>query len=145
MYNVYNKYRTIAINPSDFIKHNIKQITLNVLKYYFRLDGSKPASLQITESIISSAPPPMEVSRESRYILLIRVSALYPIPPQHCRHESDTSLAKRPVFYFAMLASKFTSSPLVYKSMKRNIHRMSMTPYRQFYPHTATGGTFRRQ
>ena len=77
--------------------------------------GSVPENLQMIDNITSSAPAPIESSRMSRNIRLISTSAVYPIPPQYCRHESVSSRASRPALSFAIDASLVTSWPLRYR------------------------------
>ena len=77
--------------------------------------GKVPENLQMIDSITSSAPAPIESSRISRNIRLISTSAVYPIPPQYCRHESVSSRARRPALSFAIDASFVTSWPLRYR------------------------------
>lgn len=50
---------------------------------FFFLLGRVPINLQMMPSMISSAPPPMEMSRESRYARATCVSHMKPWPPQN--------------------------------------------------------------
>ena len=45
-------------------------------QWFFRWPGSVPMPLQMMPSMISSAPPPIEVSRESRYMREISLSVM---------------------------------------------------------------------
>ena len=73
--------------------------------------------LQMIDSITSSAPPPIDISRKSRYIREISMS-VYPIPPQYCKHASGISLDKRPAFNLSMDASLVTSLPFMYNPVE---------------------------
>ncbi len=93
--------------------------------------GRVPESLQIMDNMTSSAPPPMESRRRSRYILLTSTSDVYPIPPQYCIQESVTSREIRPAFSFAIEASLVTSCPLRYRPAERERGRVIITQSRQ--------------
>merc|ERR1719318_160010 len=85
--------------------------------FYFLCFGRIPMPLQMIPSITSSAPPPIEVSLMSLYILLTRTSLVNPIPPQNCRQESATSLRSLPHLSLHMLASIVASSPATWLSV----------------------------
>merc|ERR1719381_429881 len=74
------------------VLHMMPSITSCCCCFYFCLRGKVPMVLQMMPSITSSAPPPMEFSRRSLCILLMRTSLVKPMPPQYCRQESVTSL-----------------------------------------------------
>ena len=76
--------------------------------------GSVFMNLQIIWSIISSAPPPIDVKRPSLNCCEIGFSAVNPIPPQNWRHESAHSLISRPVLSLPIEANCVTSSPWTY-------------------------------
>ena len=102
----------ICTATQNLEEHNRSHFKRISVRYCF---GSVPESLQMIDNITSSAPAPIESSRMSRNIRLISTSAVYPIPPQYCRHESVSSRASRPALSFAIDASLVTSWPLRYR------------------------------
>src|SRR5690606_10498027 len=70
-----------------------------------------PMVLARMPSITSSAPPPMEARRPSRYRRETLFSSVYPMPPQNCRQVSGTRRFRRPALSLAMVAHSVTSSP----------------------------------
>src|SRR5262249_22970049 len=81
--------------------------------------GSVPMCLQMIRSITSSAPPPIEARRPSRYARESGLSHVKPMPPQYCRQASGTSRESRPALSFAIDASSVTSSPATKRSTAR--------------------------
>ena len=72
-------------NTTKNVKHKLqgRKKAQEVRSYGCCYFGSMPESLQMMDSMISSAPAPMESSRMSLYIRLTSTSSVYPIPPQY--------------------------------------------------------------
>src|SRR5690606_34505602 len=69
---------------------------------FFFLPGRMFISLQMMPSMISSAPPPIDMRRVSRYARDAGLSHMKPMPPQYWRHESETSRTRRPALSLAI-------------------------------------------